>query len=408
RSAGRGPPGPRAGSSPRTGAPCRTGHSCRGGARRRPRTRSPRRRGPGPASGSPRGRRRRAGSGRGERARLRRRKRARGSRDDRHLPEARTPQRDGEPRCVEGDDDDARQGRGRQPREMPVPDLPEEEGEAGEPDRRERRDRQALGERPARDGPPGQHERGRGRGAVIEVVLSLIQARVPEPVGLVGRRIVGVAESEELRGRLDGQVRMAVQETLGQVLVMMPDVPKVAVPGCHALGGPDGRRGAGAEREPEGEPGGHGGARRGHGPVPFLASSALAASAMTAASGCQGCIFKASLASLSAVASSPTVNAARARSTWSWTNVERSPTPPILENAANPARTTENASAARRPGDQPVQNAGETSAPPARTARIAARGSRNRALTKKRRMEAAQAAATAASAIAVRGDSEAS
>ena len=80
---------------------------------------------------------------------------------------------------------------------------------------------------------------------------------------------------------------------------------------------------------------------------------------MIAASGCQGCSLSASRASLSAVASSPTVNAARASSTWSWTNVARSLTPPKPEKATTAARRMQPASAARRPADQPLQNPGD-------------------------------------------------
>ena len=64
----------------------------------------------------------------------------------------------------------------------------------------------------------------------------------------------------------------------------------------------------------------------------------------------------------------------------------------------------------RRPaaGGHPLQKPGDPSAPPARTAQTAASGSRNRALAKKRRIEAAQAAQTTARAAAARGDPPAS
>ena len=165
------------------------------------------------------------------------------------------------------------------------------------------------------------------------------------------------------------------------------------VPGRDALGDPEGRRDAGAEREPEGDP--RPGAVRGlMAPAPSAASSALAASRDGGRVGVPGLHPQGlrRLAERGRVVAHRVGGPGEERVVLDERRAVLDPAE-VWRRPRSPRRRRRSTRAPRGgPGTSPSRIPASRAAPPARTARIAARGSRKRALTKKSRIEAAQAA----------------
>src|SRR5208283_1661937 len=158
--------------------------------------------------------------------------------------------RDRQPGGAHRYDEDPGGRAGPQPGEVPAAHARDQQRKRGHSGGAEGRHGEPLRQVVAGRDPPRQHDEG-GRRPEVEVEPSPVQARVPQAPWAVPRRVVRVAQPQELGRGLDGQARLALEETVDQVLVVVPGVRPVALEGGRAVRDPGEEEGAGRQRRPE-------------------------------------------------------------------------------------------------------------------------------------------------------------